>query len=165
MSSLLLACLLVHAATAASPLVPTVAGVRLESSRAAVIRALGKPMIEKPEAYSKDPYDYGDMVMMEYPGLRIYLVAGYNRKGPLQVLKLVASTSRWVVKPGLAVGMSVDEARRAFPALELQDDPSRPGKQFLSYRFVVKGTQAGGFLHLDVEDGRVAQVTLTSDVD
>jgi hypothetical protein len=144
---------------------PSVSGIGLQATKDAVVRALGRPTAERPETYDKDMYDYGDMIVMEYPGLRLRLVNGFARKGPFRVLEIEASSSKWVITPGVAVGMTADQARRHLPDLSVSDDANRPGKKVLVYSFEVAGTQAGGWLFLRVDENKISLVTLTSDRD
>lgn len=129
------------------------------------MRALRAPGSEKAQEYDTSRYDYGEMVVMEYPGLRIRLVGGVHHRGPFRVLEIEASEPLWTSTPGLYVGMPIEEAMRRLPRLKKGTNAMRPGQKLLIYAFPVAGTQAGGQLLLQVDLKKVVQITLTSDLD
>jgi hypothetical protein len=140
-------------------------GIGLQAERDAVLRAFGEPGSEKPQVYDTWRYDYGDMVVLDYPGMRLRLVGGIHRSSPFRVLDIEVAVPAWTVHPGLFVGMKADEAKRRLPGLRAGTDIRSVGRKALIYTFEVPNTPAGGKLLLVLNRDLVTQIILTSDLD
>ena len=143
---------------------PSVSGISVQSSKDEVLRALGPPAVERPQLYDNSLFDYGDMISLEYPGLRLRLANGTYRRGPFRVLEIEIFDPIWTVAPSLHVGMEIEEAERRLPGLKRASDMKRFGRKVLVCAFDVPGTQAGGQLLLLVGRQKVVQIVLTSDL-
>jgi hypothetical protein len=140
-------------------------GIALQTERDAVVRALGPPITEKPQVYDSWRYDYGDMIVLDYHGIRFRLVGGVHRSGPFRVLEIEVADPIWTLTPGLYVGMGMKEAELRLPSLKEGRDVRAPGHKVLTYRFEVPRTQAGGQLLLVLNKQVISQIILTSDLD
>jgi hypothetical protein len=149
---------------AGSSLSPSVSGVALQSEKDEVLRALGPPAVERSQVYDNTLLDYGDMISLEYSGLKLRLANGLYRRGPFRVLEIEIFDPLWTVTPSLHVGMEIEEAERRLPGLKRATDLKRFGRKVLVYPFGVPGTQAGGQLLLVLGRQKVSQIVLTSDL-
>ena len=147
-----------------SSLSPSVSGITLQSEKDEVLRALGPPAVERSQVYDNSVLDYGDMISLEYSGLRLRLANGLYRRGPFRVLEIEIFDPIWTVTPSLHVGMEIEEAERRLPGLKRATDLKRFGRKVLVYPFGVPGTQAGGQLLLVLGRQKVVQIVVTSDL-
>lgn len=143
---------------------PSVSGISVHSTKDEVLRLLGPPGVERPQLYDNSLFDYGDMISLEYPGLRLRLANGAYRRGPFRVLEIEIFDPIWTVLPSLHVGMEIEEAERRLPGLKRASDSHRFGRKVLVCAFDVPGTQAGGQLLLLLGRQKVVQIVLTSDL-
>ena len=153
-------------ASEALPIALIPSGIALQADREAVVRVLGPPAVERSQVYDTWRYDYGDMIVLDYPGIRFRLVGGVHRSGAFRVLEIEIATPIWTVTPGLYIGMHLEEAQRRLPSLKEGTDVRSLGEKVLIYTFNVPHTQAGGKLLLVLNRKKVvSQIILTSDLD
>ena len=148
-----------------SPGVPSISGVRLQSTQDQVIKRLGPPRSKRRKKYDELINNFGKMVEFSFDGLSIDLVDLGRPNGPFEVIEMRASKPGWVVTPGFQVGMSEQAARLVLPELERVADSNRPGEFFLHYQFPLAKSRDGGWLRLLLHAGKVVQIEITSNVD
>lgn len=102
----------------------TVNGISSGTSRAAIIRNIGKPRRELPDGIDECG-ENGKMRTLSYPGLTIG-VLGDARGRNYKVWKIQITSGSWKIHPGLSVGATRRKVRSVFgPGIKEKHDPSQ----------------------------------------
>ena len=131
-----------------------VKGVGLGSSHALVLRRLGRPISSKRE---KIPDHYGicggsyTSLRLRYQGVEIELM-GDLRGRDFQVMSMEVTSSKFLIAPGLRIGMTEEEMRSKIGAPFQEKTES--GFRILNY--VTKDNEGGAGLY--IRDGRLVKV-------
>lgn len=131
-----------------------VKGVGLGSSYAVVLRQFGRPLSSKREKVG----DYEGIcggsytsLLLRYQGVEIELM-GDLRGRSFQVISMEVTSAKFLLAPGLKIGMTEEEIRSKIGA-PFQE---RTDSGFRILNYVTKGNEGAAGLH--IRDGRLVKV-------